>query len=882
MNTTRLNEQQLQAINCVDGTVQVIAAAGSGKCISGDSYVFTNLGIVRMDYLEQLVNNLDELLVEVKSFDLHNQKLIKTNTSHFYNMGITNTIKLKTSFGYELEGTPEHPIIVLDNNSLKFTHLRDINTSSIVLINTQNNIWGQNTSISKKKAYLLGQSIKHETQVEIPPSILQGNREVARSFLQGLFSIKHFSLEDKNFSVFYTTYSKEFAKQLQMLLLNFGIITKMTHGNEFTLTISGKHFNNFVETIGIKHLPQTLQSQISNSLISNFEDNSQFFDTITEITFSKSNVYDFTVPNTHSFVANGFVNHNTTTLITRIQNMIQKHNISPSEILTISFTSASATDLKEQLSKRNIEGVLAGTFHSICRYLLQSIGYDNLLNFPNKYLFKRELETKAKSKNLNIEDILSWISYQQSYGLTSKDDFVSKESLYEEKDLRLFYQYYEDFKTKTNSYDFNDWLMLTLKEYKHGNIKRKWQYVLVDECQDLNRVQHMLANSFCSGNNLFTVGDYFQSIYDWNGAVPELFKDFYKMHQNTTVINMNRNYRSCQNIVHAANNFIRRYNEGYEHYKDTVANNTADGIVKYKMFATRGAEAMYVVKNIQSLLQKGVSPNDIAVIYRNNSSSDYVEHYLKKANIDYSVTSNKSFFDRTEIQGILSVLRLVLDVTDDEAFENLFSARLYPLTFFKNSVLDDLKTISGKKNISLYEAFLDYKFSQTWQKNNRNYFVDYINRLKIQHEKHLSNDKIIDNIVKIFKLKEWMNEKFEASSISDKLEGIENFKTFSQESSLSNFISFCLSGYQSNNNSKKDGITLTTIHKSKGLEYKVTFVIGLEDKNFPSSKSSINSEARLMYVAVTRAKEQLYLSSIGYSKFYTEYTEPLERKDGGS
>ena len=876
-----LNPQQLQAVNTINGTVQVIAAAGSGKCITGDSYVFSNLGIVPMKDFEQLALEYDKLVLGVKSFDLTKQKTINTNTSHFYNMGKAQTIKIQTSFGYELEGTPEHPIITSNSNqSLEFTQLRNLKVSDSVLISTQNDIWSKEALISKKKAYLLGQSVKHSSFTEIPKTILQSNKDIVRNFLQGLLSMKNFNLENNRQTIFYVTSFKEFAKQLQIILLNFGIVSKLVHGDKsYKLIISGKNFKTFVENVGVKHLPKTFQLQILDSLTSETE-SVPFFDTITNITLSNAIVYDFTVPDTHSFVANGFINHNTTTLVTRVQNMIERHNILPHEILTISFTNASATDLKEQLSKRGIDGVFTGTFHSICKHLLQTIGYESLHNLPNKYLFKRELENITKQKNLNVDDILSWISYQQSYGLSSNDNFVEKESLYIETDLRKYYKYYEDFKKKTNSYDFNDWLILTILEYQKNNIGRTWKYVLVDECQDLNQVQHVLVNNFCLGNNIFAVGDYFQSIYDWNGAVPELFKNFYKKHPDTRVINMNTNYRSCENIVEAANEFIRNYNENYEHYKDTVANNKMQGVIQCNMFVNKTQEALYVVNKIKKLLENNVSPNDIAIIYRNNSSSDYIEHYLKKEKIDYNITSNKSFLDRTEIQGILSVLRLVLDVTDDEAFEKLFSSRFYPLTYFKNSVLEDLKTISGKKDISLFEAFLDYKFTQTWQNNNRNYFIDSINRLKIQHEKHLSNDKIIDNIVKVFKIKEWLIEKFEASSIPDKLDGIENLKVFSQESSLSNFISFCLSGYSTNNNSKKNGVTLTTIHKSKGLEYKITFIIGLEDKKFPSNKCHINSEARLMYVAVTRAKEQLYLSSIGHSTFFDEYTLSLKGKAG--
>lgn len=565
----------------------------------------------------------------------------------------------------------------------------------------------------------------------------------------------------------------------------------------------------------------------------------------------------------------------TSTLVERIANMVN-NGIPQSEILTISFTNASAKELEEKLKVKGINEVTSGTFHSVCKQIIEENTYKDIANnFPNKYKYKRTVETITGEKNINLNDILAWISYQYSYNLNSASDkFEEKESVYDETQLRTFFSIYEDFKNDTDTYDFDDWLTITHDLYKKNKNIRKWSYVLIDENQDSNLIQHLLINDFCSTDNIFVVGDYNQCIYCWNGATPELFKDFDKTHKGTKVINLNTNYRSCANIVEAANNFIEPYNEGYVNYKNSIPNNKENGIIECKKYADKTDEALNVVNKIKELIKNGTNQNDIAVIYRNNCTSDYVENELKKNEIPYTIYNNGSFFDRKEIKGILSILRLVNSTTDDEAMEILLTeTRFYPFTYFKGTLADELKMESGKKNITIYEAFMDHAWEKSWQRKNADAFVDFINRLKIQNEKHLSIGKMIDNIVKMFRIEEWIFNNTEASSIDDKLDGIENLKTISSNYSVENFVKFCTSGININKNKDKDGVSLMTIHKSKGLEFKVVFLIGLEDGKFPSSKSSVESEARLMYVAVTRPKEQLYVSSIDSSLFYEEYSK---------
>ena len=245
----------------------------------------------------------------------------------------------------------------------------------------------------------------------------------------------------------------------------------------------------------------------------------------------------------------------------RVEHMVNDLDIDENEILVISFTNATAAELKKDLDDKLLLDVTVGTFHSVCKMLLEGVGYKDLLNQPRAYMVKREIEKVTGIKNLNIEDVLSFINYQKAFMITPNDTFKKKECIYEDADIRACYRAYENYKQNTGTYDFDDWIIDTVNNYESGKITKTWKYVLIDECQDLNVPQYKLAKLWCPSGNIFAVGDMSQSIYGWRGASPLLFANFYKEAPNSKVINMNTNYRSTTNIVDKANKFIKPYSE---------------------------------------------------------------------------------------------------------------------------------------------------------------------------------------------------------------------------------------------------------------------------------------------------------------------------------
>lgn len=883
------NERQLKAINHNEHPALVVASAGSGKCITGDSLVYTNYGLFRMEDIPNYFNvdEFDKVCIDVKGFDISNKKFKNSTASHFYNMGEAKTIKIKTDYGFSIEGTYEHPIIVKDENGeIKFKKLSEICHKDKVAISLNNNIFGNYTK-TDKYAYTLGFNCLYDCNV--PNSILRSNKQIVKWFLIGLLDANDGYISiDYDLNLKFVINFKPILDvnngcgKVQMLFLNFGIPCKQLNN---TLIF----YNEYVKKLYDEIMTFSGNDELYKLFLEfNIQYNSKeniHWDKIALITKNEElkTVYDFTVPYEHSFVANGIINHNTTLLLERIRTLVEEVRIPQEDILTISFTRASADELRNKLKKLGLDKVDVGTFHSVCRTLMSS-KYD-FNSFVNTYNLKIFMSKKTNEYDLNLDDILSWISYQKSNNIRHNDlEFKDKESIYTVNQLRQYYKLYEEFKQMNKCYDFDDWLLLTLDEYTKPNLDskiafgfakalKKWRYIIVDEAQDNNVVQNLLIDQWCYTDNVMLIGDHKQSIYSFRGAEPEYFMNFYKKYPSCDVITLNINYRSCQQIVDNSNEFIKKYYGFYEKHEDSIANKKDDGFVENYVNPDKPTEAEEVLREIKRLhIVEGVPYSEMSVIYRNHSNADIIETLLKKDNIPYKIFSNGSWLDKFEIKGIIMILRLIKDVTDDEAFEFIFKTfRPYPIKYLKGALFKDVTEIAAENDISYFEAFmeLEHRTKNKYEINNIRFFINGINRLKIQTEKKLSVEKLITNICTLFRINEIIERKYPIDSWQDHFESISNLKSISSKMQLEYFLNYITNIPSKPSN--VDGITLQTIHHSKGLEYDVVFLIGLENKKFPSEKSSIYEESRLFYVGITRARERLYISSINESTFYNDY-----------
>ncbi|BAE47881.1 ATP-dependent helicase [Clostridium botulinum C] len=562
----------------------------------------------------------------------------------------------------------------------------------------------------------------------------------------------------------------------------------------------------------------------------------------------------------------------TTVLIERVKKLVQEHNVIPSDILIISFTVNTVKELKTKLKNINIEGVNIDTSHGICRRILLSEGID--IDAPVPWDIEN-LFNSNYSEKVDVDDILSFISFQKNNMKTYKDEFIFKDSKYEENKLRNYFKQYEDFKIKKNLKDSDDQLLdcYYLLHNKKNKYDHTFKYVLVDESQDNNLVQNLLLHEWCKSGNIFCIGDFRQCIYSFRGSKPDMFMNFDKEWNDATIINLDTNYRSCQDIVNKANNFVRRYYGNYRYYSNSKAYNNSKAHIDINTYMHQQDESNEVVNKIQKLLQEGEKPNEIAVLYRLNSHSHHVEGELRRRKIPYYISNNSSFFKRKEIEGVMSYLRLIDNPYDNSAFENIFKFRNYPIQFFSNKLLQDIKSFAGRNNLSLYEAFTLFKYKENWQEKNMKIFENNIEKLRLQKDKNIDICKLIDNVKLAFNIEEYIECKYSnREDQEDRLNSIETLKSFVKGNNLQGFINYAYNSSNKKKQDNKDCVKLMTIHSSKGLEFKHVFIIGIEDGKFPHKKSEIIDEARLFYVGVTRPKENLYLSQINQgNKFIEEY-----------
>ena len=457
------------------------------------------------------------------------------------------------------------------------------------------------------------------------------------------------------------------------------------------------------------------------------------------------------------------------------------------------------------------------------------------------------------------------------------DTYEMRDSELSEDYIRDFYKAYEDYKRKNKCYDWDDVLLLTYKELKKGNLFDTYEYVIVDEANDLNKVQHELVKLLCPSGNIMYVGDEKQAIYGFRGSKPELMLNFKNEFPDTKIINLYYNYRSTKNIVECANGFIEPYCDK-RYYVPSKAFNENNGEINIITNYDKEEEAIKIANLIDDKLKNGVAPNDICVLYRNNQNSYELEIELKEKGISYFVNSDEgSFFDKNEIQGIMAILRLIKNPKDDMACDIILSKRFSPLNYLSNNVKNDIVDLSARKNISMFDACDLVRTEKQFQRDSLDKFRDNIESLIVQYNNGTNLMTIINNIIRLFKIEDYIEDKYDEVGIEERLASLDSLRSFVKSNTLDSFLNFV---YNSNKSKKKCGINdiqLMTCHKSKGLEFKEVFLIGVEDGKFPSFRAyDIREESRLFYVAVKRSKENLTISQIGDSEFVSQYRNYLK------
>lgn len=564
----------------------------------------------------------------------------------------------------------------------------------------------------------------------------------------------------------------------------------------------------------------------------------------------------------------------TKVLTTKVAYLIEEKNIDPNNILAITFTNKAAKEMKERIFK--LEGnsafyIQISTFHSFGLKILKEncelLGYeknftildsDDSLSIIKKIM--KELNIDANKYNPKaIKNVISnnknEIIDPEKYSLYVNTDF-------DEIALEVYRKYEKSLKIN-NSVDFDDLLILPLKLFNNNpgvlqKYQEKYKYVFIDEYQDTNEPQYILSKMISAKyKNITVVGDADQAIFTWRGANYKNILNFEKDYKDAKVVLLEENYRSTKTILNAANNVIKN-NKVRKEKNLWTQNEEGSKITYYKAFDEKD-ESNYVVNEIKKLMEKGVNPKDICVLYRANAQSRTVEEAFLTSNISYNIVGSYAFYNRKEIKDLIAYLKLIYNNKDDVSLLRVIN---YPKRGIGNKAIENLAIKSNVLDKSLYEVIDSGKELD---------FKNMIEEIK-KEERHLTLTELIDMVLDKSGMKKSLED--EKSIEADiRLENLEEFKSIAKAMEINEGIVSLeelldklalVSDVSEQKNDNEDKVTLMTMHAVKGLEYDYVFVVGVEEGLFPHSNSlesndELEEERRLCYVAITRAKKKLYL-----------------------
>ena len=563
----------------------------------------------------------------------------------------------------------------------------------------------------------------------------------------------------------------------------------------------------------------------------------------------------------------------TRVLTYRVAYLINEHNVDPYNVLAITFTNKAAKEMKDR-----IMGILGpkaysiqiSTFHAlgvlIVKENYEKAGYkanftildsDDSLTLIKKILKDLNLNPKI----YNPKAIRNQISGAKNSLLSAKEYDKYATTEFEQVVLKV-YEKYEDRLVVNNSLDFDDLLMLPIKIFKKypevlKAYQERFKYILIDEYQDTNEAQYTLVKMLSAKyKNICVVGDNDQSIYSFRGANYHNILNFEKDYPKCKVIMLEKNYRSTKTILNAANDVIKNNKERKD--KNLWTDNDIGSKIRYHRAYDEKDEAYYVVNEIKELISNNTKLNDIAVLYRTNAQSRNIEEALLRENIPYRVIGSFYFYNRKEIKDLIAYLKVIYNSNDDVSLLRIINV---PKRGIGEKTIQNLTVTANLNNTSLFDSIKSGKELS---------FKETINNLKELSEKS-SLTELVDAILEKSGIKdELISEKSIEADV--RLENLEEFKTITknyEESrgivSLDEFLNeISLVSDVEEYRNREDVVTLMTIHSAKGLEFNDVFLIGLEEGIFPHQAAffdanELEEERRLCYVAITRAKEKLWI-----------------------
>lgn len=592
----------------------------------------------------------------------------------------------------------------------------------------------------------------------------------------------------------------------------------------------------------------------------------------------------------------------TRVLTYKIAYLLEKEIVKPWQILAITFTNKAAKEMKERvegLIGQAAQDMWLGTFHSVCVRILKReielLGYTRDFNIFDE--IDKEKVIKEVMKKLNIDEKVYPVGLLKSE-ISKAKEVMKDENQYQKdvmgdfrkEEIAKVYSMYQTTLRKNNSIDFDDIIMLTVKLFLENPdrlvyYQEKFNYILVDEYQDTNKTQFLLISLLSSGTgNICVVGDESQSIYGFRGADITNILNFEKEFPNAKIVKLEENYRSTQNILNAANEVIKNNSSKIE--KVLWTQNKEGDKIDYKTLNNEYEEVEYVVDKIDEVCRKEDKKySDFAVLFRTNAQARVLEEVFMKSGTPYKLIGGIKFYARKEIKDIISYLKLINNKNDNIALKRIINE---PKRGIGDTAVDKLDMLATEKGVSIFELIQDSNnLTGIRSAGNIIMFRDMINDI-VKEKDNIKVSELIKKVLKDSGYEDMLNSEgtketeIRFDNLMEFIGVAIEFENENAENSLEDFLeSIALVSDVDNLDESTEAVTLMTMHSAKGLEFEDVFLVGMEEGLFPSKRSieedgQTEEERRLCYVAITRAKQHLYLTNTKKRTLYgsTTFTMP--------
>jgi DNA helicase-2/ATP-dependent DNA helicase PcrA len=564
--------------------------------------------------------------------------------------------------------------------------------------------------------------------------------------------------------------------------------------------------------------------------------------------------------------------------------------IPASNTLTLTFTNKAANEMRDRamsmIGNESSYPPLLCTFHKFGLLFLKF--HINLLNRKNSFVVIDTDDKKRIIKSFNSDLPVSLVANEIS---RYKNSLITPQIAWEKaeqenyKKIAKLYEQYEKYINDNNLVDFDDLLVLPYRILDENEdlcqeTSQRYQYIMVDEYQDTNELQYRLLRKLClNHNNICVVGDDDQSIYGWRGANIKNILDFKDQFDDVKVIKLENNYRSTAKILEAANNLIEHNRSRLgKVLKSTKGEGTSIALIES---VDEKNESTIVAKRIKKLINDGVSPKDIAVLYRINALSRSLEEGLNREKIPYNMVGGVKFYERAEIKDLISYLRIIANPNDDFSIKRIINK---PKRGLGKVTIDKILKGAYENRVSVYEYIKNYQndLKDLVSKKSFSSLIEFIDNIdKLIEVSNNATFNVIDELEELFGIKKYYE------MLPDSLERVANIDEFyalyrdsikqNPDLSIDEFLNDLALASEADA-IDSENISIMSIHAAKGLEFDYLFVIGLEEGFLPliGDGSDIEEERRLGYVAITRAREELTLS-FSSSRFYKGRRTELEK-----